>query len=114
MTKTTKGLKKLADRVYLVHLHHDQTFIDWCYNRTGFVWNACVQGKYTHVEGKLHRALPNGELCPRFRNQNEVTGYRPNLSTKYRKVVSTNREALERWAKNVGNPTTPCGSCKPY
>jgi hypothetical protein len=116
MIKTTKALIQLVEGVHLFRPHQDQAFIDWCHHNgtTGFVWNACEQGKYSHVEGKVHRAeLSNGQLCGRFRNRNEPNGCRPNLSTKYRKVVSNSREALAQWARAAGNPTTPCGSCSP-
>jgi hypothetical protein len=93
--------------------HHDDEFIRWCGNHpNGFVGNAIVPRKPIGPgsDFMLHGALPKGELCRSFRSQNGPNGYRPNLTTTYRKVCDLTLHVLEKWAGGE-NRIKQCDYC---
>jgi hypothetical protein len=116
--KTTKAakLEPVGKGVYLFPQDHDDEFVEWCHinSKEGFLWNACVPGENipTTVPLILHGAFPNGKLCQAFRNRHEPNGYRSNLTTTYRKIVSTNLDALEKWAADRQYQTSTCTFCR--
>ena len=114
MTDAEKALRPLAREVYLFDQHHDREFIRWCNeNHHGFVLNATIPDNLIQPGSTLilHGALPNGKLCQVFRNQHELNGCRPHLSTTYRKVISMNLDAILKWARKE-HVTEKCTFCE--
>jgi hypothetical protein len=60
----------------------------------------------------FHSAIYNEDLCPTFKNSHRASGLRDNLTTiSYCKVISDNRKALERWARDYPGSFMRCSRC---
>lgn len=102
--------KELTTGVWLF-LNDDDGFIRWCdENPAGFFFNCFRNKSGDVVRPYILHAMRAGAMCPHFRNSNRAAGVEPNL-TKASKVCSSDRAALERWAKNLRSELRHCSSC---
>lgn len=97
-TATPKGMYRFSE--------DDQGFITWCMDSPGgFIWNS--------AGSLLHAATRDGKLCPHFRNSNLASGFEPKLTSGSQKICSTNRAALEAFARHERSDITfrECNHC---